>query len=79
MGFEVGGPTAIAGAGVGCVLVRPLRSHNLLLCGLQVAEQLFRPLVFQLVHWFTGNTQYESPDTVSLLEAFLVRADLMHQ
>ena len=78
MGFEVGGPTTIAGAGMGRVLVRPLRSHNLL-CGLQVAEQLFRPLVFQLVHWFTGNTQYESPDTVSLLEAFLVRADLMHQ
>ena len=47
-------------------------------CLLQVAEQLFRPLVFQLVHWFTGNTQYESPDTIALLEAFLVRVELSH-
>ncbi len=38
----------------------------------QVAEQLFRPLVFQMIHWFTRNTQYESPDTITLLEAILV-------
>ena len=38
----------------------------------KVAEQLFRPLVFQCIHWFTGNTLYESPDTVVLLEAILV-------
>ncbi|XP_019852740.1 PREDICTED: DNA-dependent protein kinase catalytic subunit [Amphimedon queenslandica] len=37
----------------------------------RVAEQLFRPLVFQMIHWFTRNTQYESPDTVTLLEAIL--------
>ena len=39
---------------------------------LQVAEQLFRPLVSQMIHWFTRNTQYESPDTIALLEAILV-------
>ena len=38
----------------------------------QVAEQLFRPLVLQMIHWFTRNTQYESPDTITLLEAILV-------
>ena len=25
-----------------------------------------------MIHWFTRNTQYESPDTVTLLEAILV-------
>ena len=39
---------------------------------LQVAEQLFHPLVFQMIHWFTRNTQYESPDTIALLDAILV-------
>ena len=24
-----------------------------------------------MIHWFTRNTQYESPDTVALLEAIL--------
>lgn len=38
----------------------------------QVTEQLFRPLVFQMIHWFTRNTQYESPDTIALLDAILV-------
>ena len=42
----------------------------------QVAEQLFRPLVFQMIHWFTRNTQYESPDTMALLDAILVRQTL---
>jgi DNA-dependent protein kinase catalytic subunit len=37
----------------------------------KVAEQLFRPLVLQMVHWFTRNTQYESPDTIALLDAVL--------
>lgn len=37
-----------------------------------MAEQLFRPLIFQLIHWFTRNTQYESPDTMALLEVILV-------
>jgi DNA-dependent protein kinase catalytic subunit len=37
----------------------------------KVAEQLFRPLVLQMIHWFTRNTQYESPDTVALLDAIL--------
>ncbi len=43
-----------------------------LLWFVQVAEQLFRPLMFQLIHWFTRNTQYESPDTIALLDAILV-------
>ena len=38
----------------------------------QVAERLFSPLVFQIIHWFTSNKQYESPDTIALLEAILV-------
>ena len=38
----------------------------------QVAEQLFRPLVAQVIHWLTGNTKYESQDTIALLEAILV-------
>ena len=38
----------------------------------QVAEKLFAPLVFQIIHWFTSNKQYESPDTIALLEAILV-------
>eukprot|EP00731_Ephydatia_muelleri_P028747 Em0020g391a len=37
----------------------------------RVAEQLFRPFVFQIIHWFTKNTQYESPDTIVLLESIL--------
>ena len=43
----------------------------------QVAEQLFRPLVFQMIHWFTRNTQYESPDTMALLDAILVRQNIV--
>ena len=38
----------------------------------QVAERLFSPLVYQIIHWFTSNKQYESPDTIALLEAILV-------
>ena len=38
----------------------------------QVTQQLFGPLVFQMIHWFTRNTQYESPDTIALLDAILV-------
>lgn len=37
----------------------------------KVAEQLFHPLVLQMIHWFTRNTQYESPDTIALLDAIL--------
>jgi DNA-dependent protein kinase catalytic subunit len=37
----------------------------------RVTEQLFQPLVSQCIHWFTGNTLYESPDTIVLLEAIL--------
>jgi hypothetical protein len=34
-----------------------------------VTRQLFEPLVFQLIHWFTGNTKMESKDTMTLLDA----------
>lgn len=34
-----------------------------------VTRQLFEPLVFQLIHWFTANTKQESKDTMTLLDA----------
>ncbi|KAL9956083.1 hypothetical protein ACROYT_G037506 [Oculina patagonica] len=37
----------------------------------QVSEQLFKPLVFQLIHWFTNNRKFESPETMALLDAIL--------
>ncbi|XP_067044034.1 DNA-dependent protein kinase catalytic subunit-like isoform X2 [Acropora muricata] len=37
----------------------------------QVAQQLFEPLVFQLIHWFTNNRKYESPETIALLDAIM--------
>ncbi|XP_064405997.1 DNA-dependent protein kinase catalytic subunit-like isoform X2 [Halichondria panicea] len=37
----------------------------------KVTGQLFRPLIFQMIHWFTRNRQYESPDTIALLDALL--------
>ena len=39
----------------------------------QVCRQLFEPLMFQLIHWFTGNKKYESEDTMMLLNALMVR------
>lgn len=43
---------------------------------LQVTRQLFEPLVMQLIHWFTNNKKFESQDTVAVLEAILVIADI---
>uniref|UniRef100_A0A8C1YUK1 DNA-dependent protein kinase catalytic subunit n=1 Tax=Cyprinus carpio TaxID=7962 RepID=A0A8C1YUK1_CYPCA len=37
----------------------------------QVTRQLFKPLVMQLIHWFTKNRKFESQDTVAVLEAIL--------
>ncbi|XP_022778667.1 DNA-dependent protein kinase catalytic subunit-like isoform X5 [Stylophora pistillata] len=37
----------------------------------QVSEQLFKPLVFQLIHWFTNNRKYETPETMALLDAIV--------
>ena len=34
----------------------------------KVASQLFRPLVMQLIHWFTKNTKFENEETMALLE-----------
>jgi DNA-dependent protein kinase catalytic subunit len=36
-----------------------------------VARQLFEPLVFQLIHWFTKNAQYENEETMNLLDAIV--------
>ena len=36
-----------------------------------VARQLFEPLVFQIIHWFTNNKQYESEETIVLLTSIL--------
>ena len=32
--------------------------------------------MLQMIHWFTKNTQYESPDTMALLDAILVSVAL---
>ncbi|KAM8966776.1 DNA-dependent protein kinase catalytic subunit [Pelodytes ibericus] len=37
----------------------------------QVTRQLYEPLVMGMIHWFTSNKNFESPDTVALLEAIL--------
>jgi DNA-dependent protein kinase catalytic subunit len=37
----------------------------------QFARQLFSPLVFQMIHWFTGNRKYESLDTIELLNCIM--------
>ncbi|EDO34282.1 predicted protein [Nematostella vectensis] len=37
----------------------------------RVSAQLFHPLVMQLIHWFTNNRKYESPETIALLDALL--------
>ncbi|KAF9159945.1 hypothetical protein DFQ26_006027, partial [Actinomortierella ambigua] len=34
----------------------------------QVARSLYRPLVMQLIHWFTNNAQYENPETIAFLK-----------
>lgn len=61
----------------GCVPWPRCREPSPPSLALQVAEQLFRPLVTQTIHWFTRNTQYESPDTIALLEAILVRMHML--
>ncbi|KAJ3307867.1 hypothetical protein HDU76_004302, partial [Blyttiomyces sp. JEL0837] len=35
----------------------------------KVTRELFRTLVFQLLHWLTGNSKYENPETMTMLEA----------
>ncbi|KAF2075899.1 hypothetical protein CYY_002790 [Polysphondylium violaceum] len=37
----------------------------------QVTKQLFQPLVFQIIHWFTRNKRQESDDTMTLLNAII--------
>ncbi|XP_075703736.1 DNA-dependent protein kinase catalytic subunit-like, partial [Rhinoderma darwinii] len=37
----------------------------------QVTRQLYEPLVLGIIHWFTNNKQFESHDTVALLDSIL--------
>jgi len=37
----------------------------------QVTKQLFQPLVFQIIHWFTRNKRQENEDTMTLLNAII--------
>eukprot|EP01012_Entosiphon_sulcatum_P003459 TRINITY_DN11099_c0_g1_i3.p1 TRINITY_DN11099_c0_g1~~TRINITY_DN11099_c0_g1_i3.p1 ORF type:complete len:4370 (-),score=577.88 TRINITY_DN11099_c0_g1_i3:12-11855(-) len=37
----------------------------------QVTHQLFHELIFQVIHWMTQNIQYESKETMALLDAVL--------
>jgi DNA-dependent protein kinase catalytic subunit len=37
----------------------------------QITRQLFEPLVFQLIHWFTKNLTQENEDTMALLDAIV--------
>ncbi|KAI8613655.1 hypothetical protein BC830DRAFT_1219655 [Chytriomyces sp. MP71] len=37
----------------------------------KVTRELFKPLVSQLVHWFTKNSKFENPETMALLQACL--------
>lgn len=36
-----------------------------------ISRQLFEPLVMQLIHWFTKNVSFESPETMALLDAII--------
>lgn len=36
-----------------------------------VTKQLFEPLVFQLIHWFTKNATFENVETMALLDAIV--------
>ncbi|KAJ3073015.1 hypothetical protein HDU98_002395 [Podochytrium sp. JEL0797] len=34
-----------------------------------VTRELFRPLVFQLIHWLTKTSKYENPETMAMLQS----------
>lgn len=36
-----------------------------------IARQLFEPLMMQMIHWFTKNVSYESPETMTLLDTII--------
>ncbi len=36
-----------------------------------VTKQLFEPLLFQIIHWFTKNVSFESVETMALLDAIV--------
>jgi hypothetical protein len=36
-----------------------------------VTRQLFEPLLFQLIHWFTKNATFENAETMALLDAIV--------
>ncbi|KAI8906218.1 hypothetical protein DFJ77DRAFT_504568 [Powellomyces hirtus] len=37
----------------------------------RVTQELFRPLVFQIIHWLTKNSRAENPETMAMLNACL--------
>lgn len=37
-----------------------------------VSRDLFRPLLFQIIHWLTRNSRFENPETMALLDSCLV-------
>ncbi|KAI8384548.1 uncharacterized protein BYT42DRAFT_493256, partial [Radiomyces spectabilis] len=37
----------------------------------QLAREMFRTLLSQLIHWLTNNAQYENPETIALLQTCL--------
>jgi len=36
-----------------------------------VTRQLFEPLLFQLIHWFTKNSSFENAETITLLDSIV--------
>jgi hypothetical protein len=36
-----------------------------------IPQDLFKPLAFQLIHWFSQNTKYENPETAAILTSIL--------
>ena len=44
---------------------------------LQVAKQLFNPLMMQLIHWFSSTNQIGSPETVVLMDTLMVNNHLV--
>jgi len=45
---------------------------SFVLCVTQVARQLFKPLLSQLIHWFTSSQMHSNPATAVLLDTIMV-------
>ena len=42
------------------------------MCVVKVARQLFKPLLSQLIHWFTSSHMRSSPVTAVLIDTIMV-------